>query len=317
MSALFSRKPKQQPSRRDIARQRQDSVENPSSHNKEYTFRRNYTITGSASSSVSTLNEEGSQLKSSRVQAHDLTKQRRHIGTLFMTSLVACVGLFFLVTQITANVSITINGDVSIAQKADYSETIESYYNRSPLERLRFVSNQENLERYVKAEHPEVETIEMSRGDSIGVSHVAISTRNPVASWDINGQGTYVDRHGVNFLVNYYENPSVKIVDKSGIRSSSGETIASNSFLGFVGKVVGNMVNAQGLEVSQIVIPLETTRQIEVRVKGVKYPVKFSTDRPAGEQAEDAARALKWLRGHGNPRLDYLDVRVSGRAFYR
>lgn len=317
MSALFSRKSKQQPQRRDISRQRQKDAESSKNHDKDYTFRRSYTITGSASSSVSTLNEDGSQLKSSRVQAHDLTKQRRHIGALFVTSIVACAGLLFLVTQMTADVTLTINGDASVAAEADYSETIESYYNRSPLERLRFLSNDDALEQSAMAEHPEIESMEMSQGDSFGVSHVALTMRQPVASWDINGQGTFVDRHGVSFLINYYDNPPVKIVDKSGIRSSSGQTIASNSFLGFVGKVVGSMTTAQQLQVSQIEIPLETTRQIQVKVEGVKYPIKFSTDRPAGEQAEDAARALKWLRGHGNPKLDYLDVRVPGRAFYR
>jgi hypothetical protein len=44
--------------------------------------------------------------------------------------------------------------------------------------------------------------------------------------------------------------------------------------------------------------------------------VKFSVDRAVGEQAEDAARAVRYLDGKGmSP--EYLDVRISGKAFYK
>ena len=66
----------------------------------------------------------------------------------------------------------------------------------------------------------------------------------------------------------------------------------------------------------QVIIPASTTRQVELRIKKVSYPVKFSVDRPAGEQTEDMARVIKYLKSKGvNP--DYVDVRVSGKAFYK
>ena len=131
----------------------------------------------------------------------------------------------------------------------------------------------------------------------------------------IRGVQQYVDASGTSFLRNHFATPKVQIVDNSGIQVEAGQAVASNQFLGFVGRVVG-LSNAQGHTVTQVIIPQNTTRQIELRLQDVGYPIKLSIDRPAGEQIEDMSRALGWLKGRNlNP--GYLDVRVSGRAFYK
>jgi hypothetical protein len=107
----------------------------------------------------------------------------------------------------------------------------------------------------------------------------------------------------------------VQIIDKSGIQIAAGQAVASDEFLGFVGKVVG-AVGSQGYVVKQVTIPRATTRQVELRVGGVAYPIKVSVDRAVGEQAEDMSRSIRWLKSKRiAPKL--LDVRVAGRAFYR
>jgi hypothetical protein len=42
----------------------------------------------------------------------------------------------------------------------------------------------------------------------------------------------------------------------------------------------------------------------------------MSVDRPAGEQAEDAMRAIKYLQSKGMTPA-YIDVRVGGKAYYK
>ena len=82
-----------------------------------------------------------------------------------------------------------------------------------------------------------------------------------------------------------------------------------------MGRAVG-LSKTEGYNVQQVIIPSGTTREVELRVEGVDYPIKLSVDRSAGEQAEDMARVIKYLKDK-NIKPEYIDVRVSGKAFYR
>ena len=139
--------------------------------------------------------------------------------------------------------------------------------------------------------------------------------RQAAVVWTVNRQQLFVDTEGHAFRRAYGPRPSIEVVDDSGIGTRNNQVVASNQFLGFIGKVVG-AVRRHQLTVQKITLPAGTTRQIYVWFTGVEYPVKFSVDRSAGLQSEDAARAIRYLAQHHiTPK--YLDVRVSGRAAYR
>jgi hypothetical protein len=280
-----------------------------------YTFRRNRTLTGSASSQVTSLNETGSQLKSSRVQAHELLKKRRHLRAILLLILLVTGGLSLLIWQFTASVNVRAEGEATLQLDHSYEETIQEYLGRRPIERLRFLTNEAGLLEYLHTKVPEIEGVKVEGSTGFGRSSFVIRLRQPIAVWTINGREQYVDETGTAFSRNYFAAPTVKIVDNSGIRVENGQAVASNRFLGFVGRVVGH-AKTNGYTVQQVIIPTGTTRQIELRLDGVGYPVKFSIDRSAGEQAEDMTRSLRWLAASKKKPV-YLDVRVSGKAYYR
>ena len=91
--------------------------------------------------------------------------------------------------------------------------------------------------------------------------------------------------------------------------------IASNRFLSFVGRVV-SLTKASGYTVVQAMLPAETTRELEIKLKEGDYLVKLSIDRPVGEQVEDMIAAVRYFTGSGQT-PKYIDVRVSGKAFYQ
>jgi hypothetical protein len=314
--ALFPKK--QQP---DIApRRRQTSASAPNeratdeSLTERYAFRRNRTLTGSASAQVSSVSESNAQLKSSRVQAHDLTRQRRRIGSVLGLTLLVVGVLFGLVWQFTAQ-PVVRTSDISQSLDPSYTKAVDEYLSRHPIERLRFLLHEDSLSTYVQSVTPEVASIKADGSAGFGKSIFTITMRQPIAGWSIRGVQQYVDASGTSFLHNHFATPAVQIVDNSGIQVEAGQAVASNQFLGFVGRVVG-LSNAQGHAVTQVVIPQNTTRQIELRMQDTAYPIKLSIDRPAGEQVEDMSRALGWLKSH-SVTPSYLDVRVSGRAFYK
>ena len=312
--ALFSKK---QPSELPRRRQQDGAPSRASEEELEqrYAFRRNRTITGSASSRVTGINEAGADLKSPRVQAHELAKKRLHIGGTLLFVLACSFGLFMLVFQFTADPVIRVTGDASIQPDDTYEKIIQDYLGAQPAERLRFLLDEDKLTEFLQRKAPEVQTVNVEGSSGFGTSTFAITMRTPIAGWNVNGKQRYVDASGVAFARNYFTSPSVQIIDKSGIQVASGQAIASNRFLGFVGQVVG-LAKAQSYAVTQVIIPEATTRQVELRLKDVEYPIKFSVDRPAGEQVEDMTRAIQWMTAR-SIKPEYIDIRVSGKAYYR
>jgi hypothetical protein len=271
-------------------------------------FRRNRTLSG--------VVREAPEV-SARVRVHHLARQRRKVGSMLLLILVGIGLLALLLTQFTAKVIIT-SASTSVSNSIDgiiYEEMINDYLGIHPAERLRFILNEQELSNYAAAVVPEVASVDQTGSENIVETRFSITFREPIAGWQINGRQFYVDDHGIVFDKNYYTEPTVQIIDESGLSPEQGSTVASARFLSFVGRVVG-LSKDRGYEVTEAILPSGTTRQLEIRIKGVSPRVKLSIDRGAGEQVEDMARALNYLTER-KLKPSYVDVRVSGRAVYR
>lgn len=315
--AIFSKKPKDVPRRRQDqslagdVRRREAAERTPANT----TFRRNRTLTGSSSSQVASAGEPLADLQSSRTQAHHLTRQRRKVTSILVGVLGACLVCAGLIYELTAKPVLSASDGSVPLQKERYEKAVDEYLTRHPVERLRFVMNKQRLNEYILRALPEVSSISPEGFAGIGASHFSVSLRKPIASWLIGQTQYYVDASGVPFETNYYDTPGVRIVDESGIQQTAGTAIASSRFLNFVGRAVA-VADQYQLRVEQAIIPPDTTRQVQLRLAGRGYPVKLSLDRPVGEQVEDMQRALTYL---DSKKLtpQYVDVRVSGKAYYK
>lgn len=289
----------------------------PSLDEQSALFRRNRTLTGSVSSRIGAAGEQQSNLKSARVQAHELADQRRRIaGVLFV--IIAVGGLLaVLLWQFTARVAIELpNVSQSVTvNTAKYDKAVQEYYGLHPFERLRFATNEQRLTDYIQAVTPEVKSATLDGSAGFAASKLIITMRQPVAGWRIDTTQYYVDGQGVSFMTNYFGSPAVQIVDQSGVRLEAGTAIASNRFLGYVGRTVATAAH-NGLIVEQVIIPAGTTREIDLRIKDVSSSIKLLIDRPVGQQIEDLTRALAYLKSKGQQPA-YIDVRVSNKAYYK
>ena len=307
---LFKREQPEASRRRNL--ERTPTVESGDS----YTFRRGRTLTGSASSHVRTTGEFQADLKSSRVQIHELRRKRRRIGSVLVGTLGVVALLFALLSQFTATPVVQASPDPSLQLDAVYTEAIDKYLGNHTSERLRMFTNAENLTEYLQTVTPEVEEVTLRGSSGFGKSLFEITFRKPIASWNVNGKELYVDAAGVPFTRNYFSSPTLRITDQSGLSATlTGQSVMSNRFMSYVGQVIGSS-QEQGYEVTTIVIPAGTTRQIEVHIKDVGYPFKFSSDRPAREGVSDMVKTAQWMKSHQvNP--EYVDVRVEGKVFYK
>lgn len=255
--------------------------------------------------------------ESSRQKAHHLTIQRRKLSGIFVVVFAVVVLLALLLWQLIAQVAVTTSTKQLTAQfdGAAYETVIEAYLAVNPAQRLRLTLNEQALTDYVAAQLPEVQALALSGAPGIAQGNFVITFRTPVAGWQINGKQYYVDANGVVFQKNYYDSPTVQIVDESGISPEQGTAVAGDRLLGFIGRVV-SQAQGRGYTVIRAVLPANTTRQVDVFTEGSPTRIKFSIDRGAGEQVEDADRVIKHLAAQ-NIRPEYIDVRVQGRAAYR
>lgn len=304
------------PSRRNPRQSLSDSRTTDQQYAQQYAFRRNRTLTGSLSSNVSSVNEHGSELKSSRVHAHHLRRRRKHLGMLLSGLLVAAALLGFLIYQSVASIVVVSNTGVTIDSHR-YEKIVQDYLFAHPLERFRFSLDTEQLTRYMQQNgSPEVSSVSPDMiFEGFGTSQLTIAFRQPVVAWKVDGTAVYVDSTGAAFATNYYDPPAVQVIDNTGIETEGNRVLASNRFLSFIGQVIGEF-KQYSYTATEIALPANTTHQIVVTLADVPYRIKMSVDRPVGEQTEDARRSIVYLQ-QKNITADYIDVRVSNKAFYK
>jgi hypothetical protein len=272
-------------------------------------YRRNQTLSG--------IKRPVHEPLSARAKMHALARRRRTIGAVFGLVLFAIILLGTILTQFTGQVAVVGSSEPlnRTIEPTIYEEAINEYLGLHPVERLRFVLDEGRLSSYVSNTLPEVLSVNITNVENVVDAKFTLSLRKPVAGWQINGRQYYVDKLGVVFEHNYYAAPTVQIVDQSGVSPEQGSTVASARLLSFVGKIV-SLSGKGSYTVSQAILPSGTTRELEIQLKNVQPYIKFSIDRGAGVQVEDMVRSLSYLKANGTS-VQYLDVRVAGRAVYR
>ncbi len=308
------KKQNDQPRRRQLSQERIAEDRHQGDAGRQL-FRRNRTLTGSRSASVSSAAELDADLRSPRAHVHHLVAHRRRLGSILAFVVLSIAFLLWLLYEFTAFVHVSPADSSIVLQQNRYDKIIDEYLAIHPIERLRLLTNNTNLEAYVKRQAPEVAALRTTGAAGFATGQFQVSLRHPVAGWLLGDQQYFVDDTGIAFQNNYFEQPAVKISDESGVPQTAGSAVASTRFLQFVGRSVA-AAHEYGLTVEQATIPSGTTRQVELRVTGHGYPIKLSLDRPVVEQIEDMQRAIAYMdRKQMTPQ--YIDVRVSGKAYYK
>jgi len=70
-----------------------------------------------------------------------------------------------------------------------------------------------------------------------------------------------------------------------------------------------------GYVVAQVTLPTGMSRELYIDIEGEEFYFKVNTDRDTAVTVEDAARMIKYIHEH-DLHLQYVDIRVEGRAYY-
>lgn len=292
----------------DLPRRRSDSASPKIEPSKRVSsFRKGLTINQSRVSSTD---------NSDRAEYHELKNKSRwllkNIGLLIGSVIILAIVIsqfIFKIEVVLDNVNTPVTSEALVM----YEKAISDYLGDNPVER--FVSNvkNDNLQAYLSSKHAEIAKVSKVSTYFLSPTEFSLEARKPLAMWIIGGQKRYVDKEGVAFSNNFFEDPLIKVVDKSGVEGSS-TPLASSQFLGFIGRFV-YLAQIKGYRVQEITIPPGTIRQVDVLLEGSSYPVKVLTSRSVAGQVEDMDNTINYLEAKKIvPK--YIDVRVENKAFY-
>jgi hypothetical protein len=104
------------------------------------------------------------------------------------------------------------------------------------------------------------------------------------------------------------------VVDQSGLVPQPGKQALSSGTVTFV-KTVAYQFNAAHLTISTFVLPASSSYEVDARLEGQPYVVRFNLQVDALTQSGAAIATIRQL-GSTVPAA-YLDVRVPGRVYYK
>ena len=288
---------------------------NISDQNESYAFRRSRTMTGSLSNEVRSATEHNATLRSERLKHHDLKHTRRRIMWL-LTGCLAAAGLIYgLLGQFISSVVITSPEMLNSSQQTAYQTVIQNYLNTHPGERFFMTLNKTALVSAVQATHAEVQQISLEPSSFLAPAHTTITLRTAVAAWTLHDKRYYIDEHGIAFTATPRVQPSLIVEDNTGIDPADASAVASERMIHYIGRLV-TLVQQSGFKIIKVELPANTSRQIVLYLEGRGYPVRTHLDRDVAAQATDVVNAVKYFDGKGM-QPEYVDVRVSSKAFYK
>jgi cell division septal protein FtsQ len=297
---------------------KKEPVRNPRTGQDDqgYVFRRSRTLTGTTSNKVSPTAESRSQLKTVRLQAHELQQFRKRImHILAVVGAVIAVLSYLLVTYV-STITVRYPQPGGSPHTTMYQQTVQQYFMKHPMERFGFSINRKQFASDMQAAYPELSSIDIDEAWYGGDVSFVLQFRQPLLVWETGGHRFYVDSQGVAFEYDHFGGKYVAVSDQSGISPSvSGGSVASNRFINFLGKMVGAVNAADKGAVTDVIIPA-STREVDLKMQGRGYPLKTHTDRDPLQQAEDIVNAIKWFDGK-KITPQYVDVRVAGKAYFK
>lgn len=103
--------------------------------------------------------------------------------------------------------------------------------------------------------------------------------------------------------------PTVDIINEQSTEKVSSRVKT------FVARLEESFIDA-GAKVDHVILPAGKAREVDVFLKNREERYRMNLDRGAAVQVEDALRMQKYVDEHG-VKVEYVDVRVDGRGFYK
>lgn len=283
------------------------------------------------SSRVSPANREEPQRKHTSTSLSSGKKKRALSGSEWLRNLPSFVALVAVVLSVLFCLGLTTNAKVNFVGTADeesltlrskeeYQAGAEDILSGSILNRTKFTINTKGFEEDFKQQFPEVADVALTLPLVSRRPIVNISTGQPALLLVSQGQSYVLDKRGVVIMKSEsLPEPTratlTTVQDQSGVPVEVGKGALSAQDISFITEVVAQL-KAKNVIVETVILP-PRAHQVDMRIQGVPYTVKFSVDTEAREAAGTFLATKAKLEKDKITPAEYIDVRVDGRAYYK
>lgn len=252
----------------------------------------------------------------------------RYLGQRFGLILAIIAGLALLISsvQVSMQPRLVILNNTAVyrlhpdsSYEADVTETLRSSW----LNTNKITINTDNVARRLKADYPEVADAAVAL-PIIGQRPTVYLqlTRPSLVMVATDGSASVLDETGRVLApaaqvgnLDSFKLPT--ITDQSGLQIRAGKLALTRGSVDFITSVVAQL-QAAGIHYSRLVLP-SSSQELDLYLQDQKYLVKFNMHDPrtAREQAGEYLATAHYLREKGITPASYVDVRLSGRVYYK
>lgn len=207
--------------------------------------------------------------------------------------------------------------DLSYHQLADYDNKITPLF-RNFNDRNKVTFNESAITSAVQKQFPEVQAVRVELPFFSEVPIVRLSVSPPAFNLHSGSRSFIVDSQGI-VVAKTTDLPKlhalVNLIDQSGYPAVIGQPVIGSSAVDFINIVTKQSTRAK-VPISSLSLP-PLAQELDLRTSDAPYYVKFYLGGDALTQAgQFLAARHQFAQSHQSP-AEYLDVRVSGKIFYK
>ncbi len=210
----------------------------------------------------------------------------------------------------------TIYQDTTAYQKAIHNAWSSRFGNQ-----FKMSVDAEALEKQIATAVPDVAAVQVQLPLLGRKPTVVLTPGKPALELITTNGGFFVDKSGKvmarssDVKQNQLQNvPTVQ--DESGIKAEPGKTILTVEQASFI-QSLARQLAAEGLSVQSMSLPSNAANQVDVRINGQNYYIKFATTGEARQAVGTYLAARSKFAAEGIAPAEYVDVRIDEKVFYK
>lgn len=240
-------------------------------------------------------------------------------------SVLVIIILFLLAVGLDSRSKIVVLGDASdrfaLQNTSVYEEAAHKMFGKSYANNNKLTINTEAVATELKRTYPELHAVSISLPFFGRQPTVYIQPAIPQLILATPSGQYILDSSGRALAEATPDTPMPKdrlvptVIDQSGIAVRVGDVVLPSKNVTFIAEVAAQF-HAQKIEAESWTLPAQSS-ELDVKIKGKPYFVKFNLQADGREEAGAYFAVRKELEGRGEVPKQYIDVRVSGRAYYK
>lgn len=253
----------------------------------------------------------------SKKRTHSRVKQGSPLLTStrikFLVSTIIIVGFFIFMLN-KQFVEVVVDQDKTINQQ-EVLDTANKILNEQygVFSRNIYVFDDKKIVDGLKSKYHALTSVTLSKSDNQLV--LDLTYENTTYQWQSNSLRYKLSSSGIVTDVASTEDVGLVIIDNAGVDVQLGTPVITAAALDFISSLITSVSRITEEEVGEVLIP-NSIRQVDIKLASGLL-IKFDTQRAAEEQLLDLEQTYRHLRGQSEMPKEYIDVRITGKAYYR